>query len=499
MLQVSRWFFGLALCFALLVPLFSLTGEAKKLFRSDLDAGTLVRVKAVTRPVEDFSTAEPFENMPGGATTQNTRFDRDAFSLPAANLSFQGRFDFALGNGGFRKLWVSAPSSTAASDGLGPLFNSRSCQNCHLKDGRGHPPLPGLSFSAPSFIVALSIPDPGGGQRPEPSYGVQLQDFAVSGVLAEGFISVTYKEKKILLSDGEFVSLRVPSYRFTRLAHGPMRADVMFSPRVAPQMIGLGLIEAICDEDILAKADQGDADNDGISGVVSTVVQANRYGSRIGRFGLKATKAGVRQQVATAFFQDMGLSTSLINRPHGDCMEVQKGCLAAPSGSDGGGPEVSPALFELVEFYSRHLAVPARRGVSNKQVLRGKAVFYRSGCISCHTPKYVTSNSQTVPKELRKQLIWPYTDLLLHDMGVDLADHRPDGTATGREWRTPPLWGIGLTRSVSGHTFFLHDGRARNLLEALLWHGGEARKSREAVIGLKTEDRAALLRFLESL
>ena len=481
-------------CLLLLVCEPVLAGDA---VRPDLDAKTLARVRAVVRPASDFSKAEQFELMQGGATTQTERFDHDAFSLPAANLSFSGRSDFSVGNGVFRKLWVAAPSSTTASDGLGPLFNARGCQNCHLKDGRGHPPEPGAAKPAESFILGLSVP--GAGAAPEPVYGSQLHDFAVPGLPAEGRVRVTYSERKVELAGGEQASLRVPHYEVVELGYGPMRSDTMISPRVAPQMIGLGLIEAIHDNDLLAKADPDDADGDGISGRVSRTDQVNRYGSNIGRFGVKASKPGIREQSAGAFAADMGLSTPLVNLPHGDCTPAQRACMAAATGAEEAGYEVPQELLDLVEFYSQHLAVPARRDVTDPQVLRGKELFYGIGCISCHTPKYVTTNDKAVPESLRKQLIWPYTDVLLHDMGEGLADHRPQGSADGREWRTPPLWGIGLTQAVSGHSYYLHDGRARNLLEAVLWHGGEAQNARDAVVALAAEDRTALLRFLGSL
>ena len=160
--------------------------------------------------------------------------------------------------------------------------------------------------------------------------------------------------------------------------------------------------------------------------------------------------------------------------------------------------EASAALFDLLVFYTRNLGVPARRDIGEPQVLAGKRLFYEANCIGCHTPKFVTRRD-SIGEEQSFQLIWPHTDLLLHDMGEGLADGRPEGEANGREWRTPPLWGIGLTKTVSGHTLFLHDGRARNLLEAILWHGGEAEASKERVVAMTREERAALLAFLRSL
>jgi len=502
----SRFDALLGLVLAAALPAALAAGAAPE--RPDLDAATLARVRAVLKPVEDFSKPEAFEAMAGGATTQAETFGRDAFSLSAANLAFEESSDFSVGNGLFRKLWATAPASTTASDGLGPLFNARGCQNCHLKDGRGRPPEPGADGPAESFVLGLSVPalegapdfpqTPSDKIIPEPTYGAQIQDFAAPGIKAEGRVRVAYEEKPVRLAGGETASLRVPTYEVTGLAYGSLDESVQVSPRVAPQMIGLGLIEAIHENDVLALEDPDDADGDGISG------RANRAMGfdgeiRLGRFGWKAIQPGMVEQSAFAFSTDMGLSSPPVPAPHGDCTEAQPACLAAPAGAPPGGHEVPQDLLDLVAFYSRHLAVPARRDVDDPEVLAGKRVFHEAGCAACHTPKYVTSNDPSVPRALRKQLIWPYTDLLLHDMGEGLADHRPQGLASGTEWRTPPLWGIGLTQAVSGHTQFLHDGRARNLLEAVLWHGGEAAASRDRVIALPPKDRAALIRFLESL
>ena len=199
-----------------------------------------------------------------------------------------------------------------------------------------------------------------------------------------------------------------------------------------------------------------------------------------------------------AFSADIGLSSPLFPAPGGDCTAAQPACPAAPHGGGPDGPEVSAEALDLVTFYARNLAVPARRDIDDPEVLRGKRMFHEARCTACHTPKFVTRRLPDQPAQ-SFQLIWPHTDLLLHDMGEGLADHRPEGRATGREWRTAPLWGVGMTARVSGHTYFLHDGRARNLLEAVLWHGGEAAPMRDAVIAMPPEDRAALIRFLESL
>lgn len=467
-----------------------------------------VRIAAVVAPTRDFSGPEPFESLSGGAASVRARDMADAFSQPSGNMSFARQMDFKLGNGLFRKLWVAAPATTKASDGLGPLYNTRGCQNCHLKDGRGHPPAT-AEEPATSMILRLSIP---GGTAPEgiedylatlpdPTYGSQLQDFASPGQIAEGRMMIDQADLPVTLADGTVVTLQSPTYSVADLGQGPMDAAVLMSPRVAPQMIGLGLLEAIPVEDILAQADPDDGDGDGISGRANIVWSAEHGQPMLGRFGLKAGAATVREQSAGAFAADMGLSNALHPDPWGDCTAVQTACRSAPDGQDADardGLEVSDESLNLVAFYSRNLAVPERRDAGTPQVLRGKQLFYAAGCTGCHTPKFVTSRLDSQPEQ-SFQLIWPYTDLLLHDMGEGLADNRPEARATGREWRTAPLWGIGLTETVSGQTRFLHDGRARSLLEAILWHGGEAEPARQAVTGMTKTDRDALIAFLESL
>jgi CxxC motif-containing protein (DUF1111 family) len=477
--------------------------------RTDLSAEDLARVRKVTAPTADFTKPEPFEQLPAGASTVKKLVNRDIFSQSSANISFEQESTFKLGNALFTKLWVSAPSSTQASDGLGPFFNARGCQNCHLKDGRGHVPVG--DEQAVSLFLRLSVPASTPEQQalleskaatvlPEPTYGGQLQNFAVPGLKAEGRMVLNYTDLPVTLGDGTVVTLRQPSYSVADLTYGPMAKDVMLSPRMAPQMIGLGLLEQIPAEDILAHADPDDADGDGISGKPNMVRDPVSGAVMLGRFGWKAGEPTIRAQSAAAFAGDLGISTPLINQPHGDCTAAEADCLAAPTGEQErlGVSEAPDPVLDLVTFYAQNLGVPQRREVADPEVLAGKEAFYGAGCASCHVPKFVTSRAgETVAH--RFQLIWPYTDLLLHDMGDGLADYRPEGDADGYEWRTPPLWGIGLTETVSGHTEFLHDGRARNLTEAILWHGGEAQKARDAFAAMPKAKRDALLKFVESL
>ncbi len=467
------------------------------------------RIAKITAPTTDFSQPERFEANSAGAATVRVRPTGDAFSQPSANISFERELEFKVGNGLFKKLWVSAPSSTLASDGLGPLYNARSCQRCHLKDGRGHPP-ESPDDSAVSMLVRVSIPAADSAlseviedyiaTAPEPTYGGQIQDFGIAGHPAEARIAITYEEHEVELAGGEVVRLRNPVLALENLGYGPLHPETMTSARVAPQMIGLGLLDAIPAADILARADPDDADGDGISGRPNIVWSDVHDQPMLGRFGVKAGKPSVWEQSAAAFHGDIGISTPLHPTGYGDCTKTQANCRAAPDGntSDHDDAEIGQLGLELVSFYSSNLAVPARRDYDDPEVLRGKQMFYETGCTSCHTPKFVTHRLGGQPEQ-SFQLIWPYTDMLLHDMGEGLADNRPEARATGREWRTAPLWGIGLTQQVSGHSYFLHDGRARSLMEAILWHGGEADAARDRVVKMPKPDRDALVRFLESL
>jgi CxxC motif-containing protein (DUF1111 family) len=313
-------------------------------------------------------------------------------------------------------------------------------------------------------------------------------------------VHVAWDELPVELQDGTVVTLRRPRYAIGELGYGPLQSDVQVSPRIAPQMIGLGLLEAIPDADLLARADPDDADGDGISGRPRLVWSEAAQRMRVGRFGWKAGAPSIDAQAQSAFSLDIGMGTPLHPSGSGDCTEREVACRRAPTGGGPGpgDPEVAPEIADQVAFYARNLAVPARRGAGDPEVAAGGRIFHDIGCARCHAPSQRT-RADSIGAEQSAQEIWPYTDLLLHDLGEDLADDGPEGMASGGEWRTAPLWGIGLTRVVSGRTAFLHDGRARSLLEAILWHAGEARPQRDAVAGLSAADRDRLLRFVESL
>lgn len=464
----------------------------------------------LTRPTTDFSKPEVDEIYPGGAATHSMAADKRAFSHPSANMSVERRLDFTLGKAMFKRLWVSAPTATQAADGLGPLFNARACLHCHKGNGRGRP-LEDDGGSANSFVLRLSVPPRDEHQQaqlnkhmvstiPEPTYGSQLQNFAVRGLAAEGQVRIDYEEIEVALADNEKVWLRKPSYTIRDLGYGAMQPDTMISPRIAPQMIGLGLLEAIKVSDLEANADPDDRDGDGISGRLNRVWSFHYSRVVPGRFGWKAGTATVDEQSQSAFFTDIGISVPLHRDASGDCTQRQPACQEVPNGNSAQyeNLETPSQTTAWTALYSRNLAVPKRRAAGAPEVLRGKQLFYETGCIDCHKPKYITAE-ETIDPEHAGQLIWPYTDLLLHDMGDGLADRRPEGEAGGREWRTAPLWGIGLSASVNGNRYFLHDGRARTVLEAILWHGGEAQASRDRVAAMSRLQRAELIRFIQSL
>ncbi|MCB9538262.1 MAG: c-type cytochrome [Myxococcales bacterium] len=443
--------------------------------------------------------AAPVVWMAGGDTTNALLGGRNAFIKPATNISPDDEALFYAGNSFFNQAWVEAPASTGRRDGLGPLFNARSCAACHLRDGRGAPP---ATSDEPflGLLLRLSVPgtDAVGGPAPDPVYGGQLQPFALPDVAAEASPRVTWATVEGAYADGTPYTLAAPTYHLDDPAYGPFADDLRVSPRVAPQIIGLGLLEAIPDARLEALADPDDADGDGISGRPNRVWDVTHAALRIGRFGWKGDQPSVRQQVAGAFLGDMGITSPVF--PEGECTDAQADCKARPRGSETGdsATDIDPDAFERTVLYSRMLAVPIRRKADDPQVRRGGALFTEAGCAACHVPDHRTAKDAE-PAALADQHIWPYTDLLLHDMGPELSDERPVFVAEGREWRTPPLWGVGLFQAVNGHTRLLHDGRADGVAEAILWHGGEGEAAREAFRAMSAEERAALVAFVESL
>jgi CxxC motif-containing protein (DUF1111 family) len=438
--------------------------------------------------------AEPGFNSPdlGGATTRALD-GKTAFTFPAANIKAEHQRDFFFGNRLFNTNWVIAPSSVKSFDGLGPFFNRVSCSGCHTQDGRGRPPLePDEKLT--SMLVRISIADARNtnGASPHPVYGGQISEDAIPGVAPEGRTKVAYETIHGRYGDGEGFELLKPAYSFTDLAFGDFASGTMFSPRVAPQVIGLGLLEAVPESTLAALSDPDDRNGDGISGRLNHQTDPLTGRLAVGRFGWKANEPTLPAQNAGAAFGDIGLTSPLHQSEN--CLPAQAGCLAAAKAPE---IDLSNKFLDKLVLYSRLLAVPAQRTPGDPLVVRGAELFAVFGCGGCHVSILKTA-SAALP-ELEHQTFHPFTDLLLHDMGDGLADHRPDFEASGSEWRTPPLWGLGLVETVNGHDRLLHDGRARGFAEAVLWHDGEAGEAKEAFRNSGKADRDALVAFLKSL
>lgn len=416
----------------------------------------------------------------------------NAFGFEIAGLSFVQQAEFATGNSLFNQSWVSSPASTTARDGLGPTFNARACASCHFKDGRGQPLING--GASKGFLMRVSMTGQGsnGDANPVPGYGTQIQDRANNGIPFEAKVTATYQIITGTYADGTTYELQKPIYTFAEEQFGSL-SGVQTSPRVGQQTIGLGLISALPDTEITKFEDEFDADGDGISGRANYVYNVETNTTQVGRYGWKANAPTLKQQIAGAFHGDMGLTTSLFNE--NNCPSPQQDCMNAPNGGE---PEVTDLQLERVLFYQAHLAVPNRRNFTDQNVLNGKVLFNELDCIKCHAINQTTGNSG-LSSMLENVTIKPYSDFLLHDMGPELADNRPDFLANGNEWRTQPLWGIGLISTVNNHTFLLHDGRARNVEEAILWHGGEAESSKQRFKELSAEKRQEVIDFVNSL
>ena len=459
---------------------------------------------------KENNLVEANEAYSGGVGTIFTE-NKNAYSLPLKNLKPENRIDFFVGNSLFRRIWVPPSEVSIAKDGLGPFFNSNSCDGCHINDGRGHPPNESWpNDDAVSLVLALSIPPQDDFQRilldqlkiksiPDPNYGSQLSDFAITGVKPEGNVMIEYEYFPILFDNGEIINLRKPIYSISNLNYGNLHPEINISARIAQPLIGLGLIESIKLDDILAYEDPDDLDGDGISGKANRLFDSKENRVLIGRFGWKASQPSLLSQTFDATYNDMGLSSTYTSKMS-NCTEIQKECQKLINGNSEtyDGVEVSNEQLDLMVFYQRHLSPPGRRNINNPNVLAGKKIFFNSGCNSCHVQKYTTKKTAK-SLALSDQLIWPYSDFLLHDMGDELGDNLNEYMATGNEWRTPPLWGIGLAKNVNGQINLLHDGRAKSILEAILWHGGEAKKSQQKVLNLSKVEVDQLIEFIESL
>lgn len=457
---------------------------------STIAAAVLTGAAALAVGVEP---AAPISPDLGGDTTRAIE-GKTAFTFPAANILQKHQRDFFFGNRLFNTNWVVAPASVKSFDGLGPLFNRVSCSGCHTQDGRGRPPFD-ASEPMNSMLIRLSVPDAKSpnGSAPHPVYGDQLSDHANKDVAPEGKARISYESVKGSFGDGMPFELLKPSYQIENSGYGPLPPDIMLSPRVASQIIGLGLLEAVPDEALLVIADPDDRNADGISGKANRVPHPQSGALMIGRFGWKANSPDLPAQNASAAIGDIGLTNPIFRVEH--CTPAQEECLAAPVAPE---IDISEKFFAKLNLYTRLIAVPAQRNAADPIIKKGEALFNSFGCSACHVPTLKTGAGAALP-ELASQIFHPFTDLLLHDMGEALADNRPDFEATGSEWRTPPLWGLGLVETVNGHNRLLHDGRARGFAEAILWHGGEGEAAKEAFRNAAREERDALVRFLGSL
>lgn len=432
---------------------------------------------------------EASEEHPWLSGGRQTVFDAGAgaFGHGFPEMSVTANELHEIGDIQFEQTFVSAPSPV--NPGLGPVFNSVSCTSCHIGDGRGKPPASGEPLI--STLIRISVPgtDAHGAPMHVPGFGGQLQQRAIFGAAPEADVSVSWSSTSETLHDGTVIDLRRPTYTFSN-AYTGLPADLMWSARVAPPVFGLGLLEAIDESSIRSLCDEGDADGDGISGRANDVWDVVQQRISLGRFGWKAEQPTLLQQSAAAYNEDMGITNPLfpLESAHGQ----------PQLGGQNGAVELTDSILHAVAFYVRTLAVPARRDTEDPVVQRGAALFSDAACASCHVPEQRTHVDVSFGP-VSNQRIFPYSDLLLHDMGPGLADGRPTFNASGNEWRTPPLWGIGLTQAVNGHQNFLHDGRARTMLEAILWHGGEAEQSADAVRSMSRSEREALLIFLGSL
>ncbi len=433
---------------------------------------------------DDYSIAD--RSASGGDLTVYGSTSQ-AFGTPAPNLSAENLVRHMAGDVAFEATFVSSPSPK--NGGLGTVFNNNACDACHPTDGRASFPTNVNALSGFFLRISLEGTDEYGGPKPVPGFGTQLQHQALYGVQPEARLTVNFSEHAIELSDGTIAYLRVPEYGIAE-PYMEMPANVLISPRIGMPVFGLGLLEAIPEEQILANADPDDLDGDGISGKANYVWDVVTQSVQLGRFGWKGGAASILAQSAGAYSEDMGLTSYL--HPIPSSYGQTNGDTAINT------IEISQEEIDKVVFYGQTLGVPAARSLDDPKVIAGYRIFERINCSSCHIASF-TTGTEAALDELKNQKIYPYTDMLLHDMGEGLADNRSEFLADGREWKTRPLWGIGLTELTSGHTNFLHDGRARNLTEAIVWHGGEAEKSRDAFIALSAEDRESLLSFLNAL
>lgn len=470
-----------------------------------LGVGSMLFILGCSKPqVPEFKLSE---HNPGGSMTVK-RLQTLSYIHPGSAITPMQKLNFWSGFSFFRDPWVIAPSSTKSRDGLGPLFNTRTCISCH--DGGSRGPLSPEGESLPSSLVmkfgklstkvadkSLSLADPSYGDQLQPRSILYKHPTLQGTMQGEASLKLTYQTITGKYADGSEYQLRKPSYELTHLAYGEVAAHIGLTPRFAPNIFGAGLLDAIDSKDLLAQEDINDRNNDGISAKYNRVPNVKTGAIEIGRFGLKANHPTLAQQIGAAFRNDIGITNTFF--PTEACTTIQKHCIkTAELTTAKGSVEINDKLFSLVLTFNQLLGVPPARDLHGELQSKGRAHFYLLGCQQCHQPSYQTAKNYPVA-ELANQIIWPYTDLALHDMGKGLADNVIDHKASGQEWRTSPLWGIGLQGNVTNRTEFLHDGRARSISEAILWHGGEAALAQQKFIQLTELQRKELLTFLQSI
>jgi CxxC motif-containing protein (DUF1111 family) len=435
--------------------------------------------RSLTAAMMSITTAVALILAPHG-TDAGDGVDAVQTSLAAA----ESPLDLALGRALFERAWISAPASTKSTDGLGPFYNARSCAACHTASRR---PVADGSGQAVSSAIIFKF---AGASAPDPTYGAQLQTAAVHGLPAEGRVQITYEEIPVALADGRVIPLRKPSYRVVDLGYGPLAPSTVLSPRVPPSLAGIGLLERIDADAILAGAEAEKAE--GVAGRPSRPAECAGQPRCIGRFGWKGSAAAIDDQNALAFSLDIGMSTPRHPAPWGDCTARESDCVHAPHGANAaaGETEIAPQLLALIDAFVRAEPAPMRDDTAAAATPAGAALFADIGCAACHRPSY-----KIAAADGGTQVIAPYSDLLLHDLGHGLRD--AEGVAG--EWRTAPLWGLGAIDRGEGAKAYLHDGRARSLEEAILWHGGEATHAVAAAKELTNAEWDALLAFLRSL
>ncbi len=382
--------------------------------------------------------------------------------------------------------------------GLGPTFLANACAACHVQAGRGRT-TEVRNTPLVQQLLRISIPGetPQGKPNPHPHYGDQLQLFDVITTdknhirQGEADVFVDWLAHPVTLTDGTEIELRKPQIRVENLNFGELGDEVMTSLRNSRVIFGLGYLEAVSDKDILAMTKAQKAKK--LNGRINYVRDDINDKTAIGRFGWKANQPGIRQQIAAAFHADMGVTSSIY--PRQNCPPVQQGCKDMLPGDK---IELREQMLNDLNFWVMALDAPAPREQDRAEIRRGGRLFAKAQCAQCHVPELRTSEFPALP-QLSNRRFRPYTDMLIHDMGEGLADGRPDFKAGPRDWRTPPLWGLGLSMQVNGSTHLLHDGRARNVLEAILWHGGEAKASRDKFAKMKSQEREDLIAFVNSL